>query len=150
MFSKTIYISSKCKMSVFLNTAKTLYSFYSPPPKKKSGEGLYRNHLVPMSVRSFVQSCPNHIFIMEDYWMFLLHTNIAELFFQFLKYQTNLYSLQCFSSWICISLYTWPWNKMIISISFWRIQLNEKVTFVPVFSNHSKYFIRDFWDFEFI
>lgn len=137
MFSKTIYISSKCKMSVFLNTAKTLYSFYPPPPKKKWGRVISKSPCP--YVRPFVCAI-----------VFLLHTNIAELFFQFLKYQTNLYSLQCFSSWICISLYTWPWNKMIISISFWRIQLNEKVTFVPVFSNHSKYFIRDFWDFEFI
>lgn len=61
----------------FGSFALKLLAFYYRYTSGKQKLGVYRNHLVRLSVHLSVPSCLVHIFLTEKHWTFLFHKKIA-------------------------------------------------------------------------
>lgn len=72
------HVNFKWKFTCFINHLWTAtININSPIPTDTTFWRVYRNHLVRLSIRLYVQLYLVHIFLIEKNWRFLLNTNIA-------------------------------------------------------------------------
>lgn len=72
------HVNFKWKFTCFINNLWTAtININSPIPTDTTFWRVYRNHLVRLSIRLYVQLYLVHIFLIEKNWRFLLNTKIA-------------------------------------------------------------------------